>query len=272
MKSIAKISEIFGEDVEHLHGNLFRVKREKVKLAKPGLKVENGKLVYGNPRWFINKDGEPEAKGIEKSKMEELRNSIQDEGLENPIRLRVKDHPKGDFLEVVNGERRFRCLGELCEKNVPCYEPTGGSQKPASEVYEWIDCRIEFMNDEMALRCALKPNETSEVIGDLASLNVVKTLRDSGFDDQSILNSTGKSVSWLRETEKIISLDEKCLEHFESEKINRKVALRLALIEDANARLEFLERIKEASEIRHAEKVRQSEKKKDKAMEDFHVQ
>jgi hypothetical protein len=66
-----KILAIFGEEVRHLHGNLFRVKREKIKLAKSGLSVEDGELVYGNPRWFTNKKGQPEAKGIEKSKMEE---------------------------------------------------------------------------------------------------------------------------------------------------------------------------------------------------------
>jgi hypothetical protein len=261
MKSVDRISEIFGDDVQHLHGNLFRAKRSKIRLAKPGLSVDDGKLVYGNPRWFVNKDGNPEAKGVEKGKMEELSNSIQDEGLENPIRLRVKENGKKSHLEVVNGERRFRCLDDLCEKNVPCFHPETGEQTPAGELYEWVDCRIEFMDDEMALRCALKPNETSEIIGDLASINVVKTLRQSGFDDQEILKATGKSISWLRETEKIIGLDDVCLGHFENEKINRQVALHLASIKDAEERIALLEKINESAMARHAEKVAQVDRK-----------
>jgi hypothetical protein len=214
MRNISQILSIFADDVRHLHGNLFQVKRNRIELAQPGLKNENGKLVYGNPRWFTNKDGRPEAKGInEKSKMEELRNSIQDEGLENPIRLRVIEGKK-NFLEVVNGERRFRSVEDLCKKNVLCFDPATNDQKNAEEVFEWIDARIDFMDDKMAIRIALKPNETSEVIGDLANLNVVRVLRQSGYDDQEILSATGKSISWLRETEKIIGLDEVCYEHF----------------------------------------------------------
>lgn len=269
--SNARISEIFGDDVQHLHGNLFRARRGLVKLANSGLSVQEGKLVYGNPRWFVNKSGEPEAKGIEKGKMEELRNSIQDEGLENPIRLRVKEGKK-NFLEVINGERRLRCVEQLCERDVPCFDAESNSQRPASEMYEWIECRIEFMDDEMALRCALKPNETSEVIGELASLNVVKTLRDSGFDDQDILKATGKSISWLRETEKIIGLDEVCLGYFENEKINRKVALHLAQIEDAEERIATLEKINEAAMARHSEKIKQAEKKVSNANKDQECQ
>lgn len=269
---IDRISEIFGADVQHLHGNLFRAKRSRIRLAKPGLSVEDGKLVYGNPRWFVNKDGNPEAKGVEKGKMEELSNSIQDEGMENPIRLRVKENGKKSYLEVVNGERRYRCLESLCEKNVPCFHPESGDQMHAAELYEWVDCRIEFMDDEMALRCALKPNETSEIIGDLASINVVKTLRDSGFDDQEILRATGKSVSWLRETEKIIGLDEVCLGHFENEKINRKVALHLASIDDAEDRIALLEKINESAMARHAERMTDLDRKISRSEMDIECQ
>lgn len=261
----SQICEIFGSDVEHLHGNLFRAKKSKVKLAKAGLGVKDGKLVYGNPRWFVNGDGNQEAKGIEKGKMEELRNSIQDEGLENPIRLRVKTEGKKNFLEVVNGERRFRCIEELCEKKLPCFHPETGEQVAADELYEWIDCRIEFMDDETALRCALRPNETSEIIGDLANINVVKTLKLSGFDDQEILKATGKSISWLRETEKIMGLDKVCLAHFEDEKINRTVALHLASIEDTEQRIATLQKVSEAAAVRHSEKIAEIDRKISKA-------
>jgi ParB family chromosome partitioning protein len=273
MKIASQILSIFGDDVQHLHGNLFRVKREKIKLAKSGLSSQDGKLVYGNPRWFINKNGIPEAKGIsvEKSKMEELRNSIQDEGLENPIRLRVIEG-KRSHLEVINGERRFRSIEELCERDVKCFDPATGEQKNAGEVFEWVDARIEFMDDKTALRVALKPNETSELIGDLANLNVVKVLRDSGFDDQEILKSTGKSISWLRETEKIISLDEVCLSHFHEEKINRKVAIHLSQIEDTDERLALLEKVTNTAIARHAEKKKLAQKKHEKAEEEAAIQ
>jgi hypothetical protein len=261
---VSKISSIFGEEARHLHGNLFRVKRDRIQLSKPGISCEDGLLVYGNPRWHTNNRGQQEARGMDKGGMEELKNSIQDEGLENPIRLRVVENGKKSFLQVINGERRFRCLEELCERNVPCFDCSMDEDRPASDIYEWIDCRIDFMDDKTALRVALKPNATSQMIGDAASIHVVKVLKESGFDDQEILKSTGKSISWLRETEKIIGLDEVCLQNFEQDKINRTVALHLALVENVDERLEMLQKIKDSAEIRHSEKMRKIEDKKAK--------
>jgi hypothetical protein len=265
-----EILSIFGDDIEHLHGNLFRIKRDKIKLSKSGICVEDGKLIYGNPRWFVNSKGEKQAKGIEKEKMDELKNSIQEDGLENPIRLRISEDR--NFVEIINGERRFRCINDLCEKNIPCFNPETKSRQPADEIYDWIDCRVEFMDDKAALAIALKPNETSETIGDLANINLIKILRESGFDDQEIIKTTGKSVSWLRETDRIISLDETCLEHFKNEKINRTVAIQLALIENAEERIDLLEKIKQVAEKRHVEKINKTSEKINKATQNKEIQ
>jgi hypothetical protein len=261
---VEKISSIFAGEAQHLHGNLFRIKRDRIKLSRPGISSQNGGLVYGNPRWHLNKAGEQEAKGMDSATMEELRNSIQDEGLENPIRLRVMEVGKKSFFEVVNGERRFRCLEELCERNLNCFDSSVDRDRPASEIYEWVDCRVDFMDDKKALRVALKPNSTSEVIGEAASIHIVKTLKESGFDDQEILKLTGKSLPWLRETEKIIGLDKVCLEHFEQDKINRTVALHLAVVENVDERLELLQKIKDSAEIRHYQKMRKVDDKRAK--------
>lgn len=270
MLSSVDIVDLFGEDVLHLHGNLYRVRRDRIRLAKSGLSVEKGKLVYGNPRWFVNKKGELEARGTESSKMEELRCSIQNSGLDNPIRLRPIE---GDecYLEVVNGERRFRCITDLCEADDLCHDPSVGDKAHASEVYEWIDCRIEVMDDKTALGIALKTNETSEVIGDLASLYVVRTLRESGHDDQEILRATGKSLSWLRETDRIMGLDEVCLDHFQSDQITRKAAIQLALIENAEERLDLLEKIVQVAQGRRTSKLKSLDKTARKAEEESEI-
>lgn len=270
MASSVDIVAIFGDDVIHLHGNLYRVRRERIKMAKSGLSVEDGKLVYGNPRYFINKSGELEARGIESSKMEELKSSIKNSGLDNPIRVRPVEQG-GWHLEIVNGERRFRCISDLCDSEEKCHNSESGSKIPASEVFDWVDCRIEIMDDKAALGVALKTNETSEVIGDLASLQVVRVLRDSGYDDQEILRSTGKSLSWLRETDRIIGLDEVCLDHFEKDQITRKAAIQLALIENAEERLSLLEKIVDIARDRKASRLKALDKKVEKADEDHFV-
>jgi len=255
MAKSVDIASIFGDEVVHLHGNLYRARRSRIRMARSGLSVDNGKLVYGNPRWFVNGQGEMEARGTESSKMEELKESIQNSGLDNPIRLRPMEGEEA-FLEVVNGERRFRCIEHLCDSDEMCRDSASGKQRKASSVYEWIDCRIEAMDDKTALGIALKTNETSEVIGDLASLQVVQAMRASGHDDQDILRATGKSLSWLRETDRIMSLDPKSLDHFHSDQITRKAAIQLALIENAEERISLLERIVEVARDRKSSRMK----------------
>jgi len=255
------VVDAFGDDIEHLHGNLFRVRRSRIRMAHAGVRVEQGRLVYGNPRWFLNRDGQPEARGIvEESKMDELRSSIQNSGLDNPIRLRPIVSDRESFLEIVNGERRFRCIERLCDDGSPCHDPSSAEMAPAEEVFEWVDCRIEQMDDRAALAVALKTNETSELIGDLASIEVVKAFRRAGHDDADILSATGKSVSWLRETDRIIGLDEVCLDCFEKDKITRKAALQLALIENAEERIGLLEEIISVARGRHESRIRSLDK------------
>ena len=268
----SRIVKEFEGEVRHIHGNLFRVALDAISKAREGISAEDGRLVYGNPRWFSNENGEMEARGIEEFKMEELKSSIKERGVDHPIRLRVAESGGGFFLEIVNGERRFRAINEMIDADEKCFDVASGSALPASEVYGLVECRIEYMDDDTALRCALAMNETSEVIGESANINVVKVLRESGYDDQDILRATGKSFSWLRETERIIGLDKVCLENFQNETINRNVALRLALIEDMEERMSTLDRILSVSRERHQEKVAQSKKKAERARMDAEVE
>lgn len=265
------IVDVFGDDVVHLHGNLYRVKRDRIRIARSGVSVEDGKLVYGNPRWFLNGQGEMEARGTESSKMEELKSSIQNSGMDNPLRLRPVEADGENFLEVVNGERRFRCITHLCDAEEMCHDSASGKKAKATKAYEWVDCRIDLLDDKAALAMALKTNETSEVIGDLASIYVVKALRESGHDDQEILKATGKSLSWLRETDRIMGLDEVSLEHFRSDQITRKAAIQLALIENAEERISILERIVEVARNRKAARLQSLEGSARKSEEESEI-
>jgi len=268
MKAVINFSEVFVEDIVHLHGNLYRVRKDAIRMARAGINVEDGKLIYGNPRWFINKNGEFEARGIDDlPKMEELKNSIKNIGLDNPLRIRPIINEDEQTLEIVNGERRFRCIDELCIENEVCHD-SSGEKRPATEIYEWIECRIEELDDKSALEIALKTNETSEIIGDIANIQVVKVLREAGYDDQDILLATGKSISWLRETDRINSLDKTCLESFQKDHITRKAALQLALIENAEERISVLEKIVNIAKNRHFSKIQELDKKVQEAEDD----
>jgi hypothetical protein len=261
VKTLENFAELFPGDVEHLHGNLYRVRRNIIQMAANGLEVDDGRIKFGNPRWTKDKNGKLIARALsgtnaDMAKMDELRQSIVEEGLENPLRLRVTDGDDGPILELVNGERRYRSIDLACGEDILCFDPSTEVEAPASQVYEWVDCRINRMDDKTAVRNSLRPNETGEGIGEGASVAVVKTLRFAGYEDDEIKQMTGKSTTWLRETDELLTLDEATFAALNNEEINRKVALNLARIRDVHSRLNRLEDVRQ-NLLARVEKKRQ---------------
>ena len=235
---VENFSELFGEEnVVHLHGNLYRVKRNCISYAEPGINVEDGEIRFGNPRWVKNSRGKPVARGLEKAKMADLRLSLQEEGMENPLRLRVIEDGDDCSLQLVNGERRYRSVDMLVSEGADCVDPATGKRLPADELFEWVDCRINRMEDLDAIRMSLRPNETGESIGEVACLEVVRALREVETSDKEIMQITGMSITWLRETDRLLALDNKTRQALQTDSINRKLALKLSMITDTKDRM-----------------------------------
>ena len=247
------VSENFAElmdGVKHLHGNLYRVKRDLIQLAKPGVNPSEKALKFANPRYIKTAKGKPVGKGLAKEEMEELRNAIRTEGLENPVRLRCVDANEGLVLEIVNGERRKRNIDKLCKDNEDCYDPAEEDIKKASELYDFIDCRINRMDDRTAFKHSFTSNEKAIDIGEAATVSFVRHLRQCGEDSESIVELTGKSITWVKETDSLIGLDDKTFEALKAEDINRKVALSLTEIKSTKDRLARLKDVKKAASVR----------------------
>lgn len=223
------------DGVQHLNGNLFRVRNTLINFTEQG-ESDNG-LTFSNPR-LIN--GNPKPKGFSKEEMNELREAIRTEGLANPLLLRWSEVDNKRKLQVVGGERRKRCIDKLIASDADCYDPVTESWIKASKMYEYIDVRINEMDDQTAFKNAFSENDTSVGIGDGATIGLVAEFRKAGWTDDEILKTTGKSISWLRDTDVLLSLDEKTLNALIAEEINRSSALELSKIEDINQRLEVL--------------------------------
>jgi len=254
------IVEMFSEDsVQHLDSNLYRVRFSDINPANAGLMSEQGQILYGNPRWTRSPDGNLIARGIkgnglqhkiESKKMEELRESIARDGLENPLRLRITQIDGDPALEIVGGERRWRSISYLIEHDETVIDPETGEEVPAEEQFKWVHARINEMDDDAALELAFRPNETGETIGDGASVEVVEKLRSCNYDDDRILKITGKSTSWLYDSDKILGLDDTSLASFKNDEINRAMALRLCDVDDVDLRHRKLEAVKEKALVK----------------------
>lgn len=247
------------DGVEHVRGNLYRVKRDLIQFAESGFDLESKYLKFGNPRYVRNSNGRLVGQGISRQEMDELRSQISEQGLQNPLLLR----PSQDKLVLVNGERRLRCIMQLVkDKEEDCLNLETGDYDDAVVVYEYIDCRIQEMSDEEAFHYAFTGNDSAVPIGEIATLQFVRYLRGCGKSDREIMALTSKSITWLRETDTLLGKPE-VLEALANEDINRKVALKLAKLESAEARLDRLSRLAEAA----SERVQKVQKKLEQDIE-----
>ena len=113
--------------------------------------------------------------------LSELKSSIRKQGLLNPIVVRPADKA-GKTFNLVAGERRFRALEALKHKTVP------------------VNVRRDIETEEQALAFAIAENndETRYPLGAFETAKSLKKLKDKGWSQQDISNSTGvhyKSVS-----------------------------------------------------------------------------
>jgi hypothetical protein len=240
-KILENFEEVLSDDAKHLDGILYLVRREAIEYAVQGIEIRDGEIQFGNPRWVRDASGRMVARGFDSQSMTDLRTSIQRDGLETPLRLRVTDENK---LECVNGERRLRSIDRLVKEGERCWNAKAEEWQNPEDVFEWIYCQISRMDEQDAVKYSLV-QETGSSIGDYAAVNVVRALREVGLSDEEIRGIVNRSVTWMRETDQILDLDNKSLDALMTEQINRKVALRLSKIDELDARLDRLSRIQQ---------------------------
>jgi hypothetical protein len=180
--------------------------------------------------------------GFDKESMKELITDIIQNGLDYPL-LAYWVIRNGKIKVCVNdGERRWRCLDRLNEKNEKVWSAQYSAFLPAKEVYAQILCRVKVMTEEEALQRACAVSDTSVKWGEGATARLVKTLYEKGKKDDDICKLLNKGKLWLADTYSLNELDEVCFNFLLAGKINRTAALELLKIKDVKIRQNWLQR------------------------------
>lgn len=219
--------------VKFLHGNLYQVRADMIQLVKK----TNQENQYYNPRMV---DHEP--LGLDDESMRSLKESIVKDGLQQALSIRAFGENLGERkFDLLSGERRFRCIEALKKDNVSCYDPETKKFRPANEVYRFIPCVIHVnISEKQAFRIAMGAN-VYEPIGESAEVANVKNWLEWGWSEEEILETTGKSIVWVRETIRLTKLDSKTFTAFVKRIINRTVAIKLSEVEEVAKRQKMLE-------------------------------
>ncbi len=240
-----------GVDLLPEQDDLYSTKFNLLRLS-PEEACDNSQYTFVNPR----RDG---GKGFDKCDMQELYADIQEEGLMFPPICRWVLDDGQLVIQVLDGERRWKCITRLIEKNEKCWSRLHRKWMPAQEVYKQIPCRILTGNDKEALKVAFMVSDRAVAWGEGATAKLIKKLRKCGADDEEILALTKKSGQWLREMDKICTLDEETFRYLVENKINRAVALKLAEVSDLGRRHLYLTATYEDAVEHHQEEQARAE-------------
>jgi len=232
-KEIPNGVDMLGED------DLYNVPFCLLTVADEAREVED--YAWANPRRLGQTDGSM-GRGFDKQDMEELYNDIRDEGLMFPLICRWVVHPDDGSLsiQVLDGERRYRCMDKQRQKDEKCYSRKHKEFRPAQEVHEKVPCRVITGNDKEALKIAFMVSDRSVAWGEGATAKLIKKLRKCHCSDKEILELTKKSFQWLKEQDEICQLDDLTFNYLTDGKINRALALRLAKIAEIDRRHKYL--------------------------------
>lgn len=258
----------------HLYGNLFIVPFQLIKT--PGVdEAADGQYHFKNPRLLIERG---QADLLDKKLSTELRESIKNKTLLNPLVCRWVEEADGFVPTILGGDRRYRCLDFLIRKREMVVDPRhismeegrwSQSRVPADEAYEFVLCQVFPCNDDLeALALSWAENKCRINLTDGHEIAEVIKLREVDAPDSKILEILQRDQKWLAETDKLISsLDASTLADLLEGRIDRTSAQELAQIEDTNVRDQVREKANEAARESCHKKMERIKKQLEKTMD-----
>lgn len=188
----------------------------------------------------IEPNKEQPRKTFEKEPLEELKNSIKQYGLLQPLVVRKV----GGKYEIIAGERRWRAAKEAKIKKVPCI--------------------IKEVDDTQALKLALIENIQRENLNPIEEAQAYKTLIDEyDLTQEEVALALGKSRSYIANTIRLLNLDDEIIEYISEGKITSGHGKVLLGIKDKRERLELAKGVVENKlNVRETEKIASKAKKK----------
>ena len=174
-------------------------------------------------------------KEFDKAAMEDLKNSIKEKGILQPIA--VREIKKGNY-EIIAGERRYRAAKEIGLKNIPVYILSVDSE---SEI-------MEYALIENIQRVDLDPIEASEAFALLKS--------KYGLSQNEISKKVGKSRSLIANSLRLLKLPTSIKLDIKNKKLSTGHAVSLLGLKNKIQMLAIADRIKKKKlSVRNCEEI-----------------
>ena len=187
------------------------------------------------------------------SKMEELKQSVKEKGIIQPITVRAI----GDGYELIAGERRLRAARDVGLKTIPAYV-------------------IPVNTDVEMVELALVENLQREDLNPIEEATAYKILSMTfNLSHEEIAKRVGKDRSTITNSLRLLNLPEKIKEDLKNGILSQGHARPLLVIDDERTQLKLWEKIKKENlSVRQVEKLikklltkQETEKKEEKKEE-----
>ncbi|MDO4382961.1 MAG: ParB/RepB/Spo0J family partition protein [Eubacteriales bacterium] len=195
-------------------------------------------------------------KHFDAARLEELANSIQENGVIQPLVVQKKEN----CYELVAGERRWRASRLAGLKKVPCL--------------------IREFDEKQNLIVAIIENMQREDLDPMEEANgIQQMIHKFGFTQEQVSESLGKSRAYIANSVRLLKLPEEIQKMIRSGKISATHGRTLLGIQDPRKRLMLAERIeKEGLSVRTVEEIakklkgeQKEEKKKEKKVKSAEI-
>ena len=259
-----RISEKF----KHLYGSLFAVPFNAI-LTPDNEDDDELEYKFRNPRLLTDAG---QAAFLDKAACANLRESIKNKTLLNPLVCRWVEIDGQYVPQLVGGDRRYRAIEFLIRKKEIVTDPRSAkmddkgqwqySKCSADIAYETIPCQIFAVNSDLdALALSWAENKSRIELSEGHEVAEVIKLRKFDASDERILEILQRDAKWLAETDDLIAtLDEDTLSDLLESRIDRASAIELSAIQNIDLRTKIREAANEASQEVCEKKIKRLQK------------
>ncbi|MBZ2175689.1 ParB/RepB/Spo0J family partition protein [Schnuerera sp. xch1] len=189
---------------------------------------------------MIEANEEQPRKDFEEKSLEELKESIIQHGVIQPLVVRKK----GNKYQIITGERRWRASKAANLKKVPCI--------------------IKEIDDKEVIKLALIENLQREDLNPIEEAYAFKGLiEDYDLTQEEVAQSVGKSRSYIANTMRLLKLNKEIIDYIFAGKMSSGHGKALLGVKDNNRRLKIAKIVVENNlNVRETEKLVNNTKKK----------
>ena len=200
--------------------------------------VDEESIVHVNLNEIEPNEEQPR-KQFEKESLNELKESIEQFGIIQPIIVRKKE----DKYEIIAGERRWRAAKEAKLEEIPCI--------------------IKEIDDKEAMKLALIENIQREDLNPIEEASAYKSLMENyKLTQEDLAKAIGKSRSYIGNTVRLLKLDEGIIQNIAEGKLSSSHGRALLAIPNKKERLKTADEIvNNKMNVRETEKIAKKSKK-----------